>query len=66
MAAFTRLASTGQMTILLVEQRLESALDFADSVLILERGRIAWQGTSEALRSDHELVEHYIGVGALH
>jgi branched-chain amino acid transport system ATP-binding protein len=66
MAAFTRLASSGEMTILLVEQRLESALDFADSVLILERGRIAWQGTSEALRSDHELVERYIGVGALH
>ncbi|MBL0405205.1 ABC transporter ATP-binding protein [Microvirga aerilata] len=66
MAAFTRLASSGEMTVLLVEQRLESALDFADSVLILERGRIAWQGTSETLRSDHGLVERYIGVGALH
>jgi branched-chain amino acid transport system ATP-binding protein len=66
MAAFARLASSGEMTVLLVEQRLESALDFADSVLILERGRIAWQGTSEALRSDHGLVERYIGVGALH
>ena len=66
MAAFTRLASSGEMTVLLVEQRLESALDFADTVLILERGRIAWQGTSETLRSDHGLVERYIGVGALH
>jgi branched-chain amino acid transport system ATP-binding protein len=66
MAAFTRLAASGEMTILLVEQRLESALDFADSVLILERGQIVWQGTGEALRSDHGLVEHYIGVGSLH
>jgi branched-chain amino acid transport system ATP-binding protein len=66
MAALTRLASSGEMTILLVEQRLESALDFAESVLILERGRIVWQGTSEALRADHGLVEHYIGVGSLH
>lgn len=66
MAAFTRLASSGEMTILLVEQRLDSALDFAESVLILERGRIAWQGTSEALRKDQGLVEHYIGVGSLH
>lgn len=66
MAAFSRLAASGEMTILLVEQRLESALDFADSVMILERGRIVWQGTSEALRSDHELVERYIGVGSLH
>ena len=66
MAAFTRLASGGEMTILLVEQRLESALDFAESVLILERGRIVWQGESEALRADHDLIEHYIGVGSLH
>jgi branched-chain amino acid transport system ATP-binding protein len=66
MAAFTRLAAGGEMTILLVEQRLESALDFAESVLILERGRIAWQGSSEALRADQGLVEHYIGVGSLH
>src|SRR4051794_18172277 len=66
MAAFSQLASSGQMTILLVEQRLESALDFAESILILERGRIAWQGTSEVLRADHRLVEHFIGVGSLH
>ncbi|HZH50694.1 MAG TPA: ABC transporter ATP-binding protein [Microvirga sp.] len=66
MAAFTRLAATGEMTILLVEQRLESALDFADTVMILERGRIVWQGTSDVLRSDHGLVERYIGVGSLH
>ncbi|MCB5177077.1 MULTISPECIES: ABC transporter ATP-binding protein [Microvirga] len=66
MVAFTRLAASGEMTILLVEQRLESALDFADSVMILERGRIVWQGTSETLRSDHDLVERYIGVGSLH
>ena len=66
MAALTQLASSGEMTILLVEQRLESALDFADTVLILERGKIAWHGPSETLRSDHGLIEHYIGVGSLH
>ena len=66
MAALTRLVASGEMTILLVEQRLESALDFAETVLILERGRIAWSGASEALRSDRSLVERYIGVGSLH
>ena len=66
MAAFTRLAASGEMTFLLVEQRLESALDFAETVLILERGRIVWQGTSEALRAKDRLIEHYIGVGSLH
>jgi ABC-type branched-subunit amino acid transport system ATPase component len=30
MAAFSQLASSGEMTIVLVEQRIQSALDFAD------------------------------------
>jgi len=66
MAALVRRAASGEMTILLVEQKLESALDFAETVLILERGGIAWMGPSEALSSDRELVERYIGVGSLH
>ncbi|KAB0265869.1 ABC transporter ATP-binding protein [Microvirga brassicacearum] len=66
MAAFTRLASSGDMTILLVEQRLEAALAFADNVLILERGRVVWKGSSAELRADDRLIENYIGVGTLH
>ena len=58
MAAFTALASRGDMTILLVEQRLEAALDFADRVLVLERGRVVWTGTSHQLRADDSLIEH--------
>ena len=66
MIAFTQLASSGDMTILLVEQRLEAALDFAEKVIILERGRVVWQGTSAELRADDTLIENYIGVGTLH
>ena len=66
MVAFTQLASSGDMTILLVEQRLEAALDFAEKVIILERGRVVWQGTSAELRADDSLIENYIGVGTLH
>jgi branched-chain amino acid transport system ATP-binding protein len=66
MAAFTRVAESGEMTVLLVEERLESALDSADSVMILERGRMVRKGAGQTLRSDHELVERYIGVGSLH
>ncbi|MDK4740131.1 ABC transporter ATP-binding protein [Rhizobium sp. CNPSo 3464] len=66
MAAFANLAKTGDMTILLVEQRIQSALDFADQVIILERGRLAWQGTPEALSQDHSAVERLLGVGGLH
>lgn len=66
MAAFSRLAQSGDMTILLVEQRIQSALDFADSVIVLERGRIAWSGTPAELSADHAAVERFLGVGGLH
>ncbi|TAJ30583.1 ABC transporter ATP-binding protein [Bosea sp. (in: a-proteobacteria)] len=66
MEAFTRLAASGAMTILFVEQRLESALAFAENVIILERGRIAWSGTSTKLRAQGEVLERYLGVGGLH
>lgn len=66
MAAFARLARAGDMTILLVEQRIQSALDFAEQVIVLERGRIAWHGAPGALAADHEAVERLLGVGGLH
>ncbi|RWX80926.1 ABC transporter ATP-binding protein [Neorhizobium lilium] len=66
MAVFSELAQSGQMTILLVEQRIQNALDFADSVIILERGRIAWQGTPSALTADHAAIDRFLGVGGLH
>ncbi len=66
MAAFSRLAQSGDTTILLVEQRIQSALEFADRVMIMERGRIAWTGTPQALQQDHEVVDRLLGVGGLH
>ncbi|MNT80180.1 thiamine transporter ATP-binding subunit [compost metagenome] len=66
MKAFAELAKTGDMTIVLVEQRIQSALDFADQVIVLERGRVAWTGTPQALSSDHDAVERLLGVGGLH
>lgn len=65
-AAFGTLAASGEMTILLIEQRIQSALDFADEVIILERGRIVWTGTPEALAADQHTVETLLGVGGLH
>jgi branched-chain amino acid transport system ATP-binding protein len=65
MLAFADLAKTGDMTILMVEQRIQSALDFAEQVIILERGRLAWSGTPQALTADHATVERLLGVGGL-
>ena len=65
MAALVRLAQTGTMTIVLVEQQIERALDFADAVVVMERGRVSWSGLPEVLRADRALGERLVGVGAL-
>ena len=63
MTMISSLAASGEVTVLLVEQQIERALDFADRVLVLERGRQAWQGPSRDLRSDRGLVDRLLGVG---
>lgn len=51
------------MTIILVEQQIERALNFADRVMVVERGRAVWEGASEELKSDRALVNRLLGVG---
>ena len=63
MASLLALASSRRMTIVLVEQQIERALDFADTVLVLERGRIAWSGPPAGLREDQAVIERFVGVG---
>ena len=63
MGLIARLAASGEMTVILVEQQIERALNFADRVLIMERGRQAWQGPSGDLQADQGLVESLLGVG---
>ncbi len=63
MSMITRLAGSGDVTVVLVEQQIERALDFADRVLVLERGREVWSGAPEALRADRALIERLLGVG---
>ncbi len=65
MASLARIAA-GEMSVLLVEQQIGRALDFAESVLILERGRIVWSGAARELRARRDLVERYVGVAAMH
>lgn len=63
MDAISKLATSGDMTIVLVEQQIERALDFADRVMVVERGRISWEGSSGELKSDRALVNRLLGVG---
>jgi branched-chain amino acid transport system ATP-binding protein len=50
------------MTILLVEQNLTLALELADRVYLMSKGRIVFEGTPAELRQQPELMERYLGV----
>ncbi len=63
MASLMKLAASGRMTILMVEQQIERAVDFAEHVLILQRGRIDWSWPSQTLHNDSKLIEQFIGIG---
>ena len=56
-----RLREEGQ-TILVIDKYLERLVKLADRHTILERGRVAWQGTSRELEADRGLWHRYLGV----
>jgi branched-chain amino acid transport system ATP-binding protein len=47
------------VTILLIEQFVHRALEFADFAILLSRGQVAWQGESGTAKS--EVIAHYLG-----
>jgi branched-chain amino acid transport system ATP-binding protein len=52
------------LSILLVEQHVPLALAVADSVAILSKGAVVYQGTPTELRANRELAERYLGATA--
>lgn len=56
-----RLREAGQ-TILVIDKYVERLIKLADRHIILERGRIVWQGSSAALNADRSLWTRYLGV----
>jgi branched-chain amino acid transport system ATP-binding protein len=52
------------LSVLLVEQHLPLALAVADSVAILSKGSIVYQGTPAELRANRELAERHLGATA--
>jgi branched-chain amino acid transport system ATP-binding protein len=56
-----RLRASGQ-TILVIDKYIERLVKLADRHTIIERGRVAWQGTSAELDADRGLWHRYLGV----
>ena len=50
------------MAMIVIDKNLKSLLPLADRHVILEKGRVAWQGSSAALRADTAAVQRYLGV----
>jgi branched-chain amino acid transport system ATP-binding protein len=56
-----QLRAAGQ-TILVVDKYIERLVKLADRHTIIERGRVAWQGSSAELDADRGLWHRYLGV----
>jgi branched-chain amino acid transport system ATP-binding protein len=52
-----------QVSMLLVEQNAEMALQLADRVYVVDHGTVVFEGTPAALRADRQVTATYLGVG---
>ncbi len=52
----------GGQTLLVIDKYVDRLVDIADHHTVLERGRVAWRGSSAALRADRALWHRYLGV----
>jgi branched-chain amino acid transport system ATP-binding protein len=62
-AAIARLRKGGAMTMVLVEQRADVALELAERAVVMARGNIVFDDASARLRSDPDLLHALVGVG---
>ena len=60
--AVKRLTQEGGLSMILVEQNTRLALDIAARAVVMDRGRIVYDGPSETLRKDPAKLDQLIGV----
>ena len=54
---------TERVSMLLVEQNAEMALQLTDRVYVIDHGAVVFEGTPERLRADRQVTATYLGVG---
>ena len=52
-----------RVSMLLVEQNVEMALQLADRVYVIDHGTVVFEGSPGALRADQRITATYLGVG---
>jgi branched-chain amino acid transport system ATP-binding protein len=55
------LKETGQ-SILLIDKNVDVLTQLADRHVIIEKGRVVWTGSSQMLKDDQTVLQHYLGV----
>jgi branched-chain amino acid transport system ATP-binding protein len=63
LAALHRLRQGDRLAIVLVEQHARLALEFAATAVVLDRGKVVYEGASHSLLSDPQRLAALIGVG---
>ena len=61
-AAIAALRDGSGLTILLVEQHVELALEFSPRCVVMERGRVVFDGASATLRDDEQRMDALVGL----
>ncbi len=61
-AVLMKLRDEGGLSIVLVEQNSRVALDFSERTVVMDKGRIVYDGASAALRDDPEKLAKLVGL----
>ncbi len=61
-AVMLRLRARDELAIMLVEQNSRVALEFSERTIVMAKGRIVFDGASEKLHADPEMLTRLIGV----
>ena len=56
------MVAEGKTAVILVEQHAHQILPLTRQAVVLERGKVAWQGASQALSADHGLLDRLLGL----
>jgi branched-chain amino acid transport system ATP-binding protein len=60
-AALAALKAEG-LSQIVIDKNVGAVLKFADRHFVLEKGKVVWQGSSDALRAEPHIVQQYMGV----
>lgn len=50
------------LALIVIDKNINRLLDLADRHVVIEKGRVVWQGDSQDLRSQPQVVQQYLGV----